>query len=158
MSLEQDIILLSDVELFSDFNADQLRLMVFGSEKLNFPEGTQIFHEDQASDGGYVIAEGSVELWIDRNGYRDVLEVCERGDTLGEMAMLTQTRRVASAMTLTATSLIRISRATMTRVLEQYPELAAKLYNRIGSNVIDFAKDLDPIAKKMAAKNSIKDP
>ena len=153
MSLEQDIHLLSNVGIFSDFNADQLRLLVFGSEKLSFPEGTQIFHEDQASDGGYVIVEGEVELWVDRNGYREVLGVCTRGQILGELAVLTQTRRASSAMTITDASLIRVSRATMTRVLEEYPELAARLHDRIGDNVIDFAKDLYPVARKLGSEN-----
>ena len=150
MSLEQDIQLLSDLEIFSDFNAEQLRLIVFGSEKLSFPEGTQIYHEDQAADCGYLIAEGEVELWIDQDGYRKVLGISGRGQILGEMAILTRTRRSSSAMTRADTSLIRISRATMTRVLEQYPELAARLYDRIGDNVIDFAKDLDTVGRKLS--------
>ena len=150
MSLEQDILLLSEVGIFSGFNADQLRLLVFGSEKLSFPEGTQIFHQDQASDGGYVIVEGEVELWVEQGGFRKVLTTCGRGDIIGEMAVLTPTRRTASAVTTTQTSLIRVSRATMTRVLEYYPELAAQLYNSIGDNVIEFAKDLGPLAKKFS--------
>lgn len=149
MSLDDDIRLLSGLELFSDFNAEQLRLIAFGSEKINFPAGTQIFHDGQPADGGYVICEGEVELWIEKCGNKNTLAKLGRGDLVGEIAILTSTRRIGTAMTISNCSVIRVSRSTMLRVLEEYPELAAKLHDHIASNVISFTAKLETVHKRL---------
>jgi len=149
LSLEQDIQLLAGIELFQSFDPEQLRLLAFGSEKLNFPAETRIFYRDQPSDGGYAILEGKIELWVEDGEKKRTLGYFEAGDLLGELAILTRNKHVGSATTLTACRLMRISRSTMTRILEEYPGLAARLHDKIADEMVQFTRKLEPVQHKL---------
>jgi len=138
------------VGLFSDFNEEQLRLLVFGSQKLSFPAGTYIFHDGQSTDGGFVIFEGRVKLVDERE---QTISQFKTGDLVGEMAILTRNKRVGSAIVVDDCELLKISRATMHRILGEYPELAAVLYQKIADNVSDFAKKLGQVERRLQSSD-----
>ena len=149
ISLEADVRLLGNIELFSEFNDEQLRLLAFGSQKVEFPKGTHVFHDGQTTDGGYAICSGAVELVYASNGSEQSLGRFKSGDLIGEMAILTKNKRVGSAIVLEDCELIKVSRSTMRRVLEEYPELAAKLYQKIAASVSAFSMSLELIENRM---------
>ena len=47
MALEDDISALQQIELLSAFGRDQLRLIAFGSHKLTFSSGYNLFQEGE---------------------------------------------------------------------------------------------------------------
>jgi len=116
---------LSDIEMFKGLSAiEQSRL--FGSmDKLEFDAGAFVFEQDEAGDGMYVIDDGGIELLtVDEEGIRNTLAVLKPGDAFGEMSLLTETGRTASAVALCRSTLYRLGAETFNELLAENTAIA----------------------------------
>ncbi|MXN65144.1 cyclic nucleotide-binding domain-containing protein [Stappia sp. GBMRC 2046] len=127
MSLARDMNLLRQVPLLSDFPDDQLRLLAFSAENITYRDGQVIFREGERADGGYVIAAGEVSMERGQDE-REHLGTFGAGSLIGELALLVETRRPARAVASGDVELIRIRRALFKRMLQEFPEIAASLF------------------------------
>ena len=71
------------------------------------------------------------------------------GSLIGEMALITKTTRATSAFAHSDTQLIRLSRTIFLRVLEEFPDLAILLHERISDSVEDIVEKIDQVRKKL---------
>lgn len=138
MSLESDILILGEVPLFADLTRDQLRLLAFGAEHRFLHPKETLFRAEARADAGFVLVEGTVNLYRGEADRRELLASVGRGALLGELALMTETRRAATAVTATDCDFIRISRPLFRRMLQEYPEIAAMLHARISSELADM--------------------
>jgi len=145
LSLEDDIKILQKVELFSDFDSEQLRLIAFGSQKLNYSSDVEIFHEGQSASGGYVIMEGSVDLLQHKKKEPEHLGTYSAGSILGELSLITSNRRRATAITRTDTVLLSIPRTVMMRILSEYPNLAVTIKEKIQHSITTLLRRMDSV-------------
>lgn len=145
MSLEDDISLLENVEMFSDFEAEHLRLIAFGSQKMSFSKGHELFRQGQSTDGGYVVISGSVDLLSFQDGQPKLLSTFKKGSLMGEMALVSMNKRIGTAVVSEDCELMKISRVMMHRILDEYPELAVSLQGKISQSILQFTKDLEKI-------------
>ncbi len=149
MGLQEDIDLLSRVTLFRDFGLEHLRLIAFGTERQVLKKGTTLFSEGDDSEGGYVIASGQVDIVL-HSGERDlVLESCGPAGLIGEMALITNVRRVASAVAKTECELLFIPRPLFHRLLREYPEKAHMLHTRISHTVRELVQQMEDVQEKL---------
>ncbi|WP_244486805.1 cyclic nucleotide-binding domain-containing protein [Aureimonas sp. Leaf324] len=135
MSLESDMELLGGVSLFQDLTRDQLRLLAFGAEHRHLRSGEILFRAEARADAGFIVASGTVNLVDGEGDARRVVETAGPGSLLGEMALMADTRRPATAVTATDCDFIRISRPLFRRMLQEYPEIAAMLHARIAGEL-----------------------
>lgn len=147
MSLDSDIRLLSRVRLFAGFEPDHLRLLAFGAEARALAQGTRLYRQDDASDGGFVVVRGNVDLI---SGLNDgVISSHGTGSLIGEMALISDTRHAATAIATENTEVLKITRPLFRRMLHEYPQLAVLLQQRIAESVGEFAEKLDVIRAKL---------
>ncbi len=79
-----------------------------------------LFYAGELADGGYVVQEGS--LLLEPGTLSDGKEITVGPGTLvGELALLTDTMRPATAIAHEPTTVIRISRSLFLKMLEGYP-------------------------------------
>jgi CRP-like cAMP-binding protein len=142
MSLESDIDILSGVALFSDLTRDQLRLLAFGAEHRSLREGEFLYRAEARADAGFVIVSGQVELVVEGKRGRRVLAEAGPGTLLGELALITETRRGANAVTASPCDVIRIARPLFRRMLQEFPEIAAGLRARIAADLADMTQSV----------------
>lgn len=147
MSLDEDINLFSRVELFQNFNGEQLRLLAFGAERITFRDGDTVFHQGDLSNGGYVVVSGQIELKL--NDVEQIIDSLGINSLIGELALISSNRRSASAVVKGETELIFISRDLFRRMLGEYPELAGLLQQRIQRNVQSMLYKMTEIQTKM---------
>lgn len=147
MSLDADIRLLSRVQLFAGFEHDHLRLLAFGAETRRYIAGDRIYREGSASDGGYVISSGHVELISGRDD-RTVTSHTN-GSLISELGLITETLHAATAVATQETEVLRISRPLFLRMLNEYPHLARLLQSRLVSSVEEFSRQLAVIRAKL---------
>jgi signal transduction histidine kinase len=94
----------------------------------NYPAGTTIFSAGDPGDGFYLIEAGRVQIAAPvATGELRVLATIGPGDLLGEMAIVDDAPRSASARAETETTTTFFSRETLLRLLDQDPRLALHL-------------------------------
>ena len=90
---------------------------------LRFRSGTAIFHADDVGSMLYIIIRGAVKIFIPSTDGREVVLAINRaGDLFGEMSLLDDERRSASATTLEDTEMFSLSREDFQDVLVSHPE------------------------------------
>ena len=148
MALEDDIRTLSRVGLFEGFSRDQLRLLAFGTERLKLPAGRELYEEGAPADCGFVVVSGRVDLYRRRDGRREVVRSVEPGFMLGELALIAETARLTGAIANEDSELLRLNRTQFRRILEEYPETAAKLQQRVARNLKTMLDEIAALSSR----------
>lgn len=147
MSLDSDIRLLSRVRLFDGFDHDHLRLLAFGAEARALGQGTRLYLQNTPSDGGYVVVRGNVELISGLND--SVVSSHGAGSLIGEMALISETQHAATAVATENSEVLKITRPLFRRMLNEYPQLAVLLQQRISESVNEFTGKLEKVSAKL---------
>lgn len=149
MALDDDIRILSAVGLFEGFTREQLRLLAFGAETTQIAAGRKLYREDDIADSAYVVVSGQIALY--REG-REQLIVGHVGPgaIMGELALISDTRRLTSASAEADTEILRLNRQMFRRILEEYPEVALGLHRRITAELQSFLQKIESMAPRFA--------
>ena len=149
MTLADDLELFSRVSLFGDFPAEQLRLIAFASKRRFHRAGEEIYREGQVSDGGYVIVSGQVDLVAGKGNRTVVLASFLQNGLIGELSLVTENRRIATAIARTNVELLFIPREAFRRMLSEYPQLAESLQRRIAANVRAMLSEMSAVETRL---------
>jgi CRP-like cAMP-binding protein len=151
MSLDGDIALLKRVPLFADLPTEQLRLIAFSAVRLELVAGQVLFRAGAKAPCGYVVSSGTVELTVGDGGRSETVATCEAGSLIGEVALFIETRRPATATAVTPAQVIEIDRKLITRMLNEYPQIAvrmrAMLSDRLTATIFDLGKVRQTLAR-----------
>lgn len=98
------------------------------------PAGQYIFREGDAGSVMYIIESGSVAILRQARGEAPLAEL-GAGDFFGEMAILEDQPRFASAKTLTDSRLLRIERAQFADLLKQNVEVAVRIMRKLAARL-----------------------
>ena len=86
-----------------------------------------IFSQGDAADAVFYILEGKVKLTVlSSKGKEAVIAILEHGAFLGEACLTGQSIRMATATALDESTILRIDKATMIRVLAREPTFAER--------------------------------
>lgn len=93
-----------------------------------FAEGAPIFHEGSEGDVAYIVLGGQVEIWRAVDGQRKRLGVVRQGGIFGEMALIDNRPRMASAAALEPTQVAIVTKSDFQqRMKDSDPVIAAVL-------------------------------
>jgi CRP-like cAMP-binding protein len=148
MALEDDIRILSRVSLLEGFSREQLRLLAFGTEVLKLSPGRELFYEGAPADCAFVIVTGQIELYRERQGKRESLRMLGAGSMLGEFALIAAGRRLTGARAAVETELLRLTRTQFHRILEEYPDMAVALQQRVAENLTAMLDDITRLSDR----------
>jgi NTE family protein len=99
--------------------------------------GEWLFRQGDPGDSLYVVLTGRLEIVIENGPEVKVIRILGRGDSVGELALLTESPRSASIRARRDSELLLITREQFTRLLEQRPEFAAGLTRVLGRQLRD---------------------
>jgi CRP-like cAMP-binding protein len=90
-----------------------------------FPAGGLIFRQGMpAAHVGYLL-KGGVKLSVVSSGGKEaIIAVCRAGDFVGEGCLAGQPSRMATATAIEPTTMLRIRKADMVRLLQEHPEFS----------------------------------
>ena len=119
---------------------------------LRYEAGKVVFREGDPGDTVYVVLDGKVDLRV--NGR--LVETVGPGGVLGEMALIEQAPRVASATARTACDLLPISEARFMSMIQQTPHFALQIMKVMASRLrrMNLRLMKKALAKKPARKTS----
>jgi CRP-like cAMP-binding protein len=97
--------------------------------------GEFVYHEGETGKDMYIIQEGQIELLNQDSGPKRQLDLLEPGDFFGELSLLEDQRRDASARAVTAYRLLRIDRTTLHQLVRENPDIAVRMLHRLASRL-----------------------
>lgn len=95
--------------------------------QMSVSQGATIFSEGEQGDTMYVIVEGRVQIQREGSKSPVVLATLQPGSFFGEMAVVDQSERTATAVALTDVSLLTVHASEIELLLEQRPDVGAKM-------------------------------
>jgi CRP/FNR family cyclic AMP-dependent transcriptional regulator len=105
--------------------------------------GYKIFSQGDPSNAVFYIQKGRVKLTISsKQGKEAVIAILGNGDFLGEACLTGQRIRVASATTIVQSSMLRIEKREMLRVLQKEPTLSGLFITHLLSRNMRTEEDL----------------
>ncbi|MCX7310743.1 MAG: aldehyde dehydrogenase family protein [Alphaproteobacteria bacterium] len=141
---------------FADiFTAADQSVLLEALEAVRFPAGTCIFRAGDPGDGCYLIEQGEVRLELGQSEHVDterVLGYLTPGWLLGEMALLDNMPRSASAFAETDVLAHRLSTAKSAAIGVAHPRIGVLLYRMLGRDAsLKLRKSNERAAEQMAA-------
>jgi signal transduction histidine kinase len=125
--------------LFSTLTPAELQVIRSTSAERRLPANDQVFKEGDPGDGLYIIGEGQVQISaVVGEGDRRVLGRLGPGDFFGEMAVLDDEPRSATATTEQDTVLYFIPRENLRAMLDTSPRLALRLVREFSLRMREF--------------------
>ena len=130
---------LENSKIFSQLKPAELAELRGMAVERTLGAGQEIFKEGDAGDGVYVVKDGVVEISVavGQSG-RQVFSTVEPGDIFGEMAVIEDKPRSASAAARKGATVYFISRANMLKLVDSSPSLAQALLREISHRLREF--------------------
>jgi CRP-like cAMP-binding protein len=148
VSIENDIAFFERVPTLRLLGRDALRVLAIGAESRYLDDGEVLFHAGDPADSGYIIQEGSFILKAGTSA--DAPEItASPGMLLGELALLAETVRPATAIAREPSAVIRLTRNLFLRMLESFPEAAGKLRDQLVARSTQTAKDIASVRARL---------
>src|SRR5947207_6191304 len=133
------MVVLKTSKLFGGMLGAELDALEHTAQVKAYKAGRNIFQEGDPGDGIYLILEGKVQITcLLGQDQRTVLSRLEAGDFFGEMAVLDNQPRSATATAETDATVYFILRDDLLKVLERSPSLAANLVTEFSQRMRDF--------------------
>ena len=147
MSIEDDIAFLQRVPALAVLGRDALRILAIGTENRYVHEGVTLFGEGEQADGAYVVQEGSFDLVT---GEKGTAMVVGPGALIGEVALISETRRPVSAVAREPSSVVRIPRQLFLKMLESDPDAAVRMRDALAARVNQTAAEFTRVRAGLA--------
>jgi signal transduction histidine kinase len=133
------MVALESSTLFRQLPAAELKPILAAAQDTRFAPGQEIFKEGDAGDGVYVVKSGRVEISaVVGAGQRRVFARVPAGDFFGEMAVLDEQPRSATATAAEDTTVCFVPRAPMLELLARSPKLSLTLLQEISRRLREF--------------------
>jgi CRP/FNR family transcriptional regulator, cyclic AMP receptor protein len=122
---------LSKVEMFQHFSRKHLERVASSGDHITVPAGKILFQQDQTGSDAYIVLSG--EVTISRNG--KAVATLGEGQLLGELSLLDQGPRTATATCATECDVLVISRPRFMALVDDVPELQRPLFASLANRL-----------------------
>jgi CRP/FNR family transcriptional regulator, cyclic AMP receptor protein len=119
--------LLLKLYLFNELYDPELQTLLSHAELVEFDHGEYPIQEGDNGNHLFVILAGQVRITKRAFGVQKTLETLGPGECFGEMSLIEQRGRSASARAISHCKLLRLDREALTPL----PEISAKIYRNI---------------------------
>ncbi|MCK4865203.1 MAG: cyclic nucleotide-binding domain-containing protein [Gammaproteobacteria bacterium] len=111
-------------EKLTDSEINQIRDQ---AEIKEYKKDDTVFSKDDEGDSFYVVEKGCVSIFIDDSDSKKILNTHSKGGYFGEMGIVNNDKRSASAEVSEESTLLCINKATFLNITNNHPSLAEKI-------------------------------
>ena len=127
---------LKKVPLFADLADDDLKKLCKSIEEVKLLKGETLFEEGAPGDRAFVIRDGEIEIIKKSRGREVLLATRESGEVFGEMALVDQGMRSATAQTTQDnTFILRLPREKLIDLCDSDIELGYKVMKNLAADL-----------------------
>ncbi|MFC1589605.1 cyclic nucleotide-binding domain-containing protein [Pseudomonadota bacterium] len=137
--LFEKVLLLKSSDIFNEINTEDLRFVADALEEERFFAGDRIFEKNDRGEYMYLIIEGEVGIALDKNSDNFVATMSV-GECFGEMNLLDDLPRSASAVVVKDSTLLKLSRARLRGLIMSYPELGLGMLKSLSLKLRETTK------------------
>ena len=130
IDLFEKILLLKNSDIFEQISTDDLRFVADALEERVYLIGDVVFEKDDRGDNMYVIVSGKIGISLDKNT-DDYVATMSAGECFGEMNLLDDLPRSASAIVIEDATVLELSRPELRGLIMSYPELGLGMLKSI---------------------------
>jgi uncharacterized membrane protein len=124
---------LEGVEFFEFLDGEDRRALAEVVDLVKLGEGQTLFRAGEPGESLYLVRSGEVELSIQDNvGQKITLDTARPGDFFGEIALLDEESRTATAVALAETELIELDRGDLLLLFSKKPDAALHMLAAMG--------------------------
>ena len=98
---------------------------------IDYKAGDVIFEEGMRGETMYVVRDGLVHIMHNEQ----VLETCDVGDFFGEMALLDEEKRAASAVAKTDCEVFEVTRERFEKMVADQPSFALQVMSKMADRI-----------------------
>lgn len=113
-----------------------------GSLGRTYEDGEIIISQGEQGDCMYVVQEGQVEVFVQRNGREIPLAVRGKGDFVGEMALFEREVRSASVRALGQVRVLTIDKKNFLHRIHEDPSLAFRIVQTMSRRIRELSADV----------------
>lgn len=123
---------LAETELLRVLDSPALDQILPALDQVRVPGGQLVFCQGDMGDCLYLLAYGRLRVSVERaDGSEEIVGEVGRGESVGEMALLTGEKRTATVRAVRDSELYRLSADAFNRLLERHPKVTMQLARRI---------------------------
>ena len=122
---------LRKVELFRELSDGDLQLVCEGSAERELADGEILFSQGEEGDAAYVITSGEIEIIAGGSDRDTLLALRKPGEVIGEMALLQDEPRMATARARKGATVLVVPKPAMTDLLEASPTAVRGLFDTV---------------------------
>ena len=139
--------MLRKIYLFADLPEAELLAVNNLATTRTYPKNTIIISEGDDSDSLYAVLSGKVKVYLsDDDGREIIINILGEGEYFGELALLDDSPRSASVMTLEETKLAVISKSAFENCLSKNPQLALHIIRELSSRLRNLTQNVKSLA------------
>jgi CRP-like cAMP-binding protein len=135
MMLKDEFNVLRGIPLFAGMEPSKLKLLAFASDRLNYDAGETIFQQGDAADSAFVILAGEVEAFLETATGKVSLGVVGPQQVVGEVAILSNSPRLATVVAKTPVETLRITKDHFHKLLACCPGTMAEIIRVLGERM-----------------------
>ncbi|CRH02653.1 CAMP-dependent protein kinase regulatory subunit, putative [Plasmodium relictum] len=141
---------LNESFLFNHLNEKEFETILNAFFDNNVKQGVNIINEGDDGDLLYVIDQGEVEIYKTKDNKKEILTILKSKDVFGELALLYNSKRAATATALTDCHLWALDRESFTYIIKDNVAKKRQMYEDILKQVT-ILKDMDPYERSKVA-------
>ena len=149
--------LMREIPLFEGLSSRDLDAIISILHRREYETDEVLFRQGNPGVGMFIIQSGAIDIVYDPTG--DTLATLENGDFFGELALLNETPRSASAIARKPSVLFGLFRPDLLGLLDRKPSLGVDLLLRmsrvISERLIQSNDELGELRKKVASLQSV---
>ncbi len=138
---------LREIDIFRDLLPDDLVWLEQSTRMTTAPRGRVIYHQEDRAEGLFLLKKGRVRLYrLSPSGKKLELAVLEPGTFFGEMPLLGEHMRNATAEAIEDCTLCVLGRADIERLILRRPHVALRMLDVLGRRLAEAEARLEDLA------------
>lgn len=145
----EKVLALRGVPVFDGLSDNELAEIEKLTHERLYHSGEHVFKVNAPAEGMYIIMSGSIEIYINPPESKKVLAELQEHDFFGEIALMDDEPRSASAIATSPSTLLGFFRPDLLSLMDRNPVLSSKIFSNLGAVM---AKRLRKTNEQLAAQ------